>query len=155
MESVHEGIKNEKCDVCTKTFYYKHSLRKHKQIAHEGLIYQCHICEKSYTQERFLKVHIDIHEGNIKYQCEKCKKAFLDSRRLRRHIESVHEGIKNHTCTYNCGLSFYALTDMKIHVETVHTKTRKEKLGNRFSDGSVNCFWFLEPKLRNGLNAKI
>ena len=65
INSVHEGIKNHKCDLCQKAFSHRGKLKNHINTVHEGLKnHKCYICEKAFSQAVNLRNHINnIHKG--------------------------------------------------------------------------------------------
>ena len=67
MNSVHEGQKNHKCDLCNKAFSENRDLKKHIKCVHEGLKnHKCDICDKAFSEPWKLKRHIlTVHEGLI------------------------------------------------------------------------------------------
>ena len=50
MESVHEGKKPHKCEVCPKGFASKNDLRRDLLAAHERKkLYKCQLCDKKFS----------------------------------------------------------------------------------------------------------
>ncbi|XP_076819307.1 uncharacterized protein LOC143465057 isoform X1 [Clavelina lepadiformis] len=81
--------KNEVCDICGRTYYYKKSLAQHKKLKHGGK-YASYVC--SYCNKKYLGLNSYVqHE-------EKCKKLF------ERKLQDVN--LSNVSCTH-CG-EFYA-----------------------------------------------
>ena len=85
-KSVHEKIRNHKCDQCNKTFALKCNLNKHIKNVHENVKdHKCDICNEIYKSKRNLRYHVEtIHEGK-KRPCEKCGKLYT-SKSLQVHI---------------------------------------------------------------------
>ena len=67
----HTKIKNQKCDLCNKTYFKKIDLKKHKQFVHEGL---------------------------KNFKCDLCDKFLIDKSSLKRHISNLHNRLKSHKC---------------------------------------------------------
>ena len=82
--------------IFRKIFGKTTSLKKHKERIHDGLKYPCNICHK--------------------YLCTPYE--------VRTHIETVHEGQKNHQCTY-CGKKFGRKDKLRCHIKTLHKETIK------------------------------
>ena len=64
MKSVHEGIKDHKCELCDKYFSEKGNLDKHMKTVHEGIKdHKCKICDKSFSEKASLNKHMkSVHE---------------------------------------------------------------------------------------------
>ena len=64
IESVHEGIKPFKCNICDYETAQKGHLKKHKDSVHEGIKpYKCHICQFESATSSHVKRHITVvHE---------------------------------------------------------------------------------------------
>ena len=81
IESVHEGKKFHKCDVCEKRYLDKYDLTRHVKTVHEGKIgksKECPFCHV-YFQPKYLKKHIStVHEKQKKYYCDICAGKFLE-----------------------------------------------------------------------------
>ena len=62
-----------------------------------GLLEQnCESCRKSFSRAQTLKKHIHIvHEGHKDHKCEFCGKSFSQVGHLRIHIKRIHEGNKD------------------------------------------------------------
>ena len=56
----HEEIKENKCDLCEKTFVQNGSLTLHRNTIHQmKQSHKCEYCENSYSQFHNLKKHMD------------------------------------------------------------------------------------------------
>jgi uncharacterized Zn-finger protein len=52
IESVHEGKKPFKCNICDVTFFQKGDLTKHGKTVHEGKKpHKCNGCDKAFSQK--------------------------------------------------------------------------------------------------------
>ena len=149
INSVHEGLKNHKCDLCGKSFSEKGSLKihiisvhdkdpldikewqPHKKFTKKPCIktnskgiqfktFKCDQCDKYFSQSMVLKRHINtVHEGQKNHQCDLCGKAFGEKADLKTHIKCVHEGLKNHKCDV-CEKTFSQPGHLKRHINSVH-----------------------------------
>ena len=87
INSVHNGLKDKKCDSCQKTFSEAGNLKAHIKAVHN---------EKNL--KRFSSDDFElILEKPSQNQCIICKKVMTHSPNLRVHLEKVH----------NYGLHFY------------------------------------------------
>ena len=64
-ESVLEGIKQFKCNICEYTAWQKSDLKKHIGPVHESIQqFKCKICDHKAAKNSQLKIHIkSVHEG--------------------------------------------------------------------------------------------
>ena len=62
---LHEGVKNNKCELCDKSFSRAGDLKRHINCVHEGLKnHKCDLCDKAFSQPWTLKKHVNsVHEG--------------------------------------------------------------------------------------------
>lgn len=87
------------CEICGKSFTWKHSLIRH-QNSHMGKYpHNCRFCQKGFMNRYHLEGHEAKHLGitNL-YRCTICFKVFSFSSGLQYHIKSVHE---SWICTHN------------------------------------------------------
>ena len=110
IRTVHEGVKEHKCDYCGKTFGVRHNLNKHIESSHEGPS----IAFVNTENPDFKKSKNNRRRSE---KCKFCSKSFSRSHDLKRHIISIHEGIKEHKCDL-CDKAF----DRPIHLQN-HNKT--------------------------------
>ena len=99
-ETKSTQIENEnKCDICSKTFFNNMSLKQHKVVQHDKILkYSCDICNKRFGQKVQVRLHNNTHH-NQTYEpkpiqiekCEKlCEKMFSSSKDLCNHIRNDH-----------------------------------------------------------------
>ena len=69
-------------------------MKKHKQTVHEGRRdYKCDICGDAFSIQAHVKRHIQtVHEGRKDYKCEYCGTTRTTSTSLRKHILRDHQG---------------------------------------------------------------
>ena len=59
MDSVHEGKKPFKCNLCDASFAEKCNLKKHVSTVHEGKKpFKCDICKADFTSKQIMNTHI-------------------------------------------------------------------------------------------------
>ena len=111
-----------KCDICGIIFQTPKKLQNHFNHVHNSRekITQCNICTKTYNKKTSLKYHIDSAHARKRFEkCESCGKTFSKAGYLKNHIHTVHEGHKDHKCQY-CGKSFSQAGHLKKHIHTIH-----------------------------------
>ena len=113
-DSVQEGTKPFKCDICNSNFSRKDGLKRHKSV-HEG-----NKSQQCFVSRTALNRHIEeVHAGIKEYKCKTCEKQYTSKGNLNLHIRTVHEGKKPYSCEI-CDHRFIAPKDLSIHVATVH-----------------------------------
>ena len=117
MRTVHEGIRDYKCDSCEKSYTEKITLLRHKQNVHEGKKnYTCDSCGMCFTVATSLKRHVlRVHEKRKDVKCDQCNKSFFGVQDLQQHNLNVHD----HTCEI-CGNSYGNISELKVHMECNH-----------------------------------
>ena len=81
------------CDLCDYFCASKQTLKRHKEVKHEGIRYPCDQCEYSTTRMSDLKKHKEAKHEGIRYPCDQCKYAAKEMSKLKRHKEAMHEDI--------------------------------------------------------------
>lgn len=79
------------CDICQRSFAYKHVLQNHKRTHTGEKPFICKVCQKKFTRGHHLTTHLRLHTGERPYECPHCYKNFVQVANLRRHIR-VHTG---------------------------------------------------------------
>ena len=67
INSLHNGIKDHKCDSCEKAFSKAWMKKNHINIVHYGIKdHKCDFCEKSFSQAGHMKNHINsVHKSQL------------------------------------------------------------------------------------------
>jgi uncharacterized Zn-finger protein len=83
------------CNVCQKTFGYKHVLQNHEKTHTGEKSHVCTVCNKRFRRDHHLKVHQRLHTGVRPYSCTfpNCDRQFVQVANLRRHLKT--HGDKN------------------------------------------------------------
>ena len=68
-ETILPGINDEEkyfnCDICTKRFNQKCTLRRHIESTHAIKSYQCNVCGKGFNRKDTLQIHQQIHNKTV------------------------------------------------------------------------------------------
>ena len=111
--------KNEKCELCDKTFATIKSLKMHT-IVHSVRTkdFKCNTCENRFISQSSLKSHMITHTSEKPFQCGECPKSFNNGGSLSKHKDSQHRELR-----FNCDqCSFKAVqkATLVMHKESVH-----------------------------------
>ena len=121
----HEGHKDHKCESCGKMFTQARDLKSHIHMIHNNessqTNYDCDICGKSFTLKQNLTRHRKKHSQD--HQCSSCDKVFALEKDFKKHILVIHDGKKGLGCD-TCGKVFPKLSNLTLHIKTVHLKER-------------------------------
>ena len=121
IKTVHEGVKNHKCDACGKSFSEAGTLKKHLRATHEGVKnHKCDTCGKAFSRAGHLKTHINsVHKGVRNHKCDQCFKLFTTAGNLKKHIKSVHKGkhsVKSESIGENENQNLINVKDVKVEI---------------------------------------
>ena len=126
--SVHEGLKNHKCEICAQDFNKLKQLRLHIKTVHEGQ-HKCEICEKVFNKLCNLQSHMKIAHteektsnektNNSEHKCDHCNEIFRLLPDLQIHSKEVHGILKIHKCEI-CNKDFSKRTHLNAHLAIVH-----------------------------------
>lgn len=91
------AVRKFKCNVCDRSFDYKHVLQNHQRIHTGEKPFKCGICGNRFTRDHHLKTHMRLHTGERPFTCTYCGMRFVQVANLRRHLR-IHDPIKCDTC---------------------------------------------------------
>eukprot|EP00092_Neocalanus_flemingeri_P000496 GFUD01000527.1.p1 GENE.GFUD01000527.1~~GFUD01000527.1.p1 ORF type:complete len:679 (-),score=144.66 GFUD01000527.1:78-2114(-) len=135
--AVHRGEKNYVCEICSKAFPYRKSLKIHMELKHndgtkENIL--CTQCGSVFPSKLKLQIHIDcVHKVKIKkFLCKFCDFKTHAKNVITEH-ERTHTGEKPEICAW-CGKGFNAKKTLKNH-ERLHTGEKPYKCQH-----CDNCF---------------
>ena len=106
---------NLQCDVCSKTFASKRSLKNHMLLHNSDKKFKCLICGKMLNRKSSIREHVKMHQKGKQFKCELCGKSFGKRTCLKRHI-MIHTGEKPFQCP-TCTKCFSRKGYLKIHSE--------------------------------------
>jgi len=127
--AVHRGEKNYVCEICSKAFPYRKSLKIHMELKHndgpaENIL--CTHCGGVFPSKLKLQIHIDCaHKVKVKkFLCKFCDFKTHAKNVITEH-ERTHTGEKPEICAW-CGKGFNAKKTLKNH-ERLHTGEKPYK----------------------------
>jgi len=102
------------CNVCNRSFGYKHVLQNHERTHTGEKPFECKECHKRFTRDHHLKTHMRLHTGEKPYSCTHCDRQFVQVANLRRHLR-VHTGERPYKCEL-CPSNFSDSNQLKAHL---------------------------------------
>lgn len=120
------------CNICHRSFGYKHVLQNHERTHTGEKPFECKECHKRFTRDHHLKTHMRLHTGEKPYHCSHCERQFVQVANLRRHLR-VHTGERPYACSL-CTSRFSDSNQLKAHV-LIHEGKKPfecEKCGGHF-----------------------
>ena len=104
-----------RCVHCGKSFRYKNSYVKHKNI-HTGVKpYKCTFCPTKFADPSARRKHEDNHlRPGRNHHCKECGRSFSSYSSLRRHTRNAHSSEKPFRCRY-CPAAFVSSGISKKH----------------------------------------
>ena len=75
------------CCHCSRSFVFKHHLRRHVARVHLEISYQCHLCPKKFARQDRLQSHKLLHETFHPHVCITCKKKYQTKFALIKHLK--------------------------------------------------------------------
>uniref|UniRef100_A0ABD2WF62 C2H2-type domain-containing protein n=1 Tax=Trichogramma kaykai TaxID=54128 RepID=A0ABD2WF62_9HYME len=106
--------RNFTCQVCFRSFGYKHVLQNHERTHTGEKPFECLECHKRFTRDHHLKTHMRLHTGEKPYHCTHCDRQFVQVANLRRHLR-VHTGERPYACEL-CKAKFSDSNQLKSHM---------------------------------------
>ena len=107
------------CQICPYKAPRIARLKKHMEVAHQGLRLACGFCKYTSTESSNLKRHIQrVHEG-LKHNCEHCDRVFGEKHKLKKHTAFVH--LNNPRPIFSCKeckKEFYTREAQRRHTST-------------------------------------
>ena len=154
LTTVHEKIKEHKCEMCHQKFPLINALADHIKTVHEEetsflqkqnlsdykkevlmkiKAFKCKDCGKNFSS----KLNMESHEKRVhclikpsqKYTCNECKTPFEEIQQMEWHINSVHMNEKPYKCNL-CEDSFFIDSQLKQHLKKTH----------RICEGKISLF---------------
>ncbi|KAJ0182902.1 hypothetical protein K1T71_000878 [Dendrolimus kikuchii] len=112
--------KTFKCNICSVTYNSRYHLNEHSRKHLNSNRYKCDMCSKEFKYKSSLKIHMFLHSGGKpKHLCDVCGTSFNDRTNLRIHERSVHLKLRPFTCDV-CKATYTAKKHLKSHIITKH-----------------------------------
>jgi hypothetical protein len=113
IKSVHDKIKDFKCELCDYTCSLNSDLKRHIKSVHDKIKdFKCELCDYTCSKNSNLKEHIkQVHDKIKDFKCELCDYTCS----LKKHIKQVHDKIKDfkcELCDYTCSQNIH----LKQHI---------------------------------------
>ena len=125
IKTVHEKVKEFKCDRCLYACSQRTNLRNHINAVHEKKReFKCELCEFTAVVRSKLKYHIkSVHEKILDHKCGQCDYATYKKHKLQEHEKGVHDKIKRYKCD-QCDYAAFKKDNVDEHVKRVHGKLK-------------------------------
>lgn len=117
-------LKDKECKQCGEHFYTDHILKKHVSVHHAEKAV-CRVCGRLVRTSTMWE-HMNYVHKEPRFRCQLC--SFTTSRQyhLRRHVSSVHDKLRNYTCSHTgCSSVFACKSSLAKHIEVIHDKIRR------------------------------
>lgn len=112
--NTHTGTKPHHCKHCESSFTTSGELVRHVRYRHTyEKPHKCPECDYASVELSKLKRHIRCHTGERPYQCPHCTYASPDTFKLKRHLR-IHTGEKPYECDV-CHARFTQSNSLKAH----------------------------------------
>ncbi|XP_053682287.1 transcription factor grauzone-like [Sabethes cyaneus] len=143
------------CDVCSKQFQNRESLKRHKRThTHEEAetVLTCSFCPKTFTRQKNLYVHEKYHRKlkENKWHCAICDKYFAYESILQGHNERKHSSKDfKHVC-HVCAKGFHTQVSYTSHMATHDGSSKQNRTPADFE--RVQCTqcnnWILKNNIK-------
>ena len=130
-ETIHEGIRRFKCELCAYKTTTNFKLNLHKKSKHKSVRaltgnYHCISCDMRFRTANGRWHHYRFVHEDVKYKCDQCEYKCSTLFVLKTHQQCKHEGV-----TYNCDQCEYKATqksNLKRHKMIQHKVNTLSKL---------------------------
>ncbi|KAL7736760.1 hypothetical protein ACLKA6_015611 [Drosophila palustris] len=78
-------------DGCTKTYNYKHHLKRHQTASHTPVRYVCTQCGRDMLTSLNLRHHMYSHKSSHSYKCPKCVRTYIRGNSFKSHALREHK----------------------------------------------------------------
>lgn len=114
------------CERCQKTLR-RENINNHMYLHSNERPFKCNLCSKSYCYKHSLKRHnLRLHEKILRYFCETCEKGFYDRYELKNHLLIEKKKNKDKKELIDSKLKMYdGKKQQKNFVLTVNIKNKK------------------------------
>ena len=126
VKSKHEHSYSFSCRICSKNFVEKHHLEGHLLHHHATDIakHKCSSCDKTYAYKSSLERHKNICKNTMSnecsFVCHTCSAVFSRHDLLKSHMKGVHNNIFKYHCEL-CGENYKWRSSLSAHKRAKHT----------------------------------
>lgn len=124
---IHMNHKPHQCQWCGKRFFTLGRMTEHSVVHTRERNFECDICGAKLVSKMAAVYHRRRHTGEKPYKCEDCDLSFISSSRRLEHAKRKHHKGNRAHCEL-CPNTFARKTELKRHMEKVHSAVKPEKL---------------------------